>query len=96
MINVWQPIMKMMCMGPQAPNPSFFRSCRPSASFPTKIAQNQQTLIEVVMLAALSSQLSRLRAIRVTIYREFSTQRAKRKPMARRAIKLENMKIARR
>lgn len=57
-IRVWQPMMKMICIGPKRLSPSFRLSFNAKASLITKTAQNQQMLTDVVMLVALSSHLS--------------------------------------
>lgn len=54
-MKLWIPIMKMTCMGPNLRMPSFRLSLKAKASLPTKTAQNQQTLIVVVIFVALCS-----------------------------------------
>lgn len=56
-MKVWIPMMKMTCMGPNLRMPSFRLSLKAKASLPTKTAQNQQTLIVVVIFVALCSHI---------------------------------------
>lgn len=93
-IRVWQPMMKMICMGPKRLRPSFLRSFRAKASLVTNTAQNQQMLIEVVILLALSSQLREVGGSSEIMEREFSMQRARRNPIASNAMMAENAKMA--
>jgi hypothetical protein len=93
-IKVWQPMMKMICMGPNRLRPSRLRSWRAKPSLVTNTAQNQQMLIEVVMLLALSSQFRAVGGSREIMKREFSTQRARRNPIASNAMIAEDAKIA--
>ena len=54
-IKLWQPMMKMICMGPNCRNPSLCRCHKASPNFPTKTAQKKKILMVVVMFVALAS-----------------------------------------
>lgn len=86
-------MMKMICIGPNAPTPNFFLWLRAKPSLVMKAAQNQQMLIDVVMFVALASHLSGKSDSNDRMDLAFSMQNARRKQIASPAVTTEKARI---
>lgn len=82
---VWQPMMKMTCMGPNFLKPSCLRWRMAKPNLMINTLEKKQMLTVMQMLLALWSQTIGLKSIASTMYCEFSTTTAMRKPIATRA-----------
>lgn len=93
MIRVWQPMMKIICIGPNCCSPNFRLAFKASPSFVTKMMQKKQMLMDAVMFVALPSHSNDEKFSAARMYFEFSTTKAKRNPTASRAIEIEHPRM---
>ena len=93
MTRVWQPMMKMICIGPNCCSPNFRLAFRASPSFVTKMLQKKQMLMDAVMFVALPSHSNDEKLCAASMYFEFSTTKANRKPMASKAMEMEHPRM---
>ncbi len=93
MTRVWQPMMKMICIGPNRLSPNFRLAFKASPSFATKMTQKKQMLVDAVILVALPSHSNDEKFCAARMYFEFSTTKAKRNPTASRAMEIEHPRM---